>query len=138
MTLWQFDGCNTRTSKTMTINTMLFAVAVAAAVGILALNPSSNVVNAGSTCSAQAQTNEKSGQHTVGPITASSSGGSCSISVSSRAGQGSPHIRGSDAFNDPGFRTGTCTSSSAGPSGITSDFNDGQSSSDRSCSIHSP
>ncbi len=37
--------------------------------------------------------NEKSGQHTVGPITASSNGGSCSISVSSRAGQGLPVLQ---------------------------------------------
>ena len=124
--------------NTMNPKTTLVIVALVATVGILVLNPTSSIAKAGSTCSAQAQTNEKSGQHTVGPITASSSGGSCSISVSSRAGQGSPHIAGSDAFNDPGFRTGTCTSSSAGPSGTTSAFNDGQHSSDRSCSIHSP
>ncbi len=124
--------------KEKILSTKFLAIAITAAVGILVLNPTySNIANA-STCGAQAQTNEKSGQHTVGPITASSSGGSCSISVSSRAGQGAPHIAGSDAFNDPGFRTGTCTSAAAGPSGITSNFNDGESSSDGSCTSNSP
>jgi hypothetical protein len=100
-------------------------------------NATAHFANA-STCSAQLQTNEKSGSHTVGPIIATSVSGSCSISGSARAGQGSPHIRGSDAFNDPGFRTGTCTSSSAGPGGLSSNFDDGQASSTRSCSTHSP
>jgi hypothetical protein len=121
------------------LNTKFLAITITAAIEILMLNPTySHIANAASTCSVQAQSNEKSGQHTAGPVTVSSSGGSCSTSVSIRAGQGSPHFTGSDAFNDPGFRTGTCTSASAGPSGLAHNFNDGQSSSDRSCTSSSP
>jgi hypothetical protein len=111
---------------------------------ILILNTTSNTANAGSTCSASVQTHDKS----VPPIhggsmSFSSSNGSCSSSVSGRSGEDSlggtsHHFSGAFAFNDPGFKTGTCTSSSAGPSGLSSDFNDGQHSNDRSCTTHSP
>jgi hypothetical protein len=96
-----------------------------------------------SNCSAQGQANDKSGLHNVGPVTVSSGTGSCSISFSSRAGEGNvfapkSHIIGQSAFNDPGFKTGTCASTSAGPNGLSRNFDDGQHSSDRSCSTHSP
>ena len=112
-------------------------IAIAEAL-LVPLSP--HAANANSTCSAKGQTNEKSGSHTVGPISVSSGTGSCSISVSSRAGQGSPHIRGTDAFNDPGFKTATCTSVSGSNAGFDSQFNDGQHSADKSCSAssHSP
>ena len=91
-----------------------------------------------STCSASSQTNDKSGHITVSH--SSSSSGSCSTSVVGRAGQGSPHIGGADAFNDPGFKTGTCSSASGSHAGFDFQFNDGQSSADGSCSAssHSP
>ena len=104
---------------------------------ILVVPLSPYTVNASSTCSAQIQTNDKSGSHTVGPISASSGTGSCSISGAGRAGQGSPHINGVDAFNDPGFKTGTCTSVSASHAGFDTQFNDGQHSGDGSCSASS-
>src|SRR5947209_7150140 len=103
---------------------------------LLILNTTSNIANAGSTCSVSIQTHDKSVHG--GTLSTSSNSGSCSVTPSGRSGQGSPHFAGAFAFNDPGFKTGTCTSSSAGPSGLSSDFNDGQHSSDRSCTTHSP
>ncbi|MDQ6862448.1 MAG: hypothetical protein M3044_01355 [Thermoproteota archaeon] len=76
----------------------------------------------------------------MGPISASSGAGSCSISGEGCAGQGSPRINGVDAFNDSGFKTGTCTSVSASHAGFDTQFNYGQHSGDGSCSAssHSP
>lgn len=117
------------------------ATIISIAGALLILNITSTMANAGSTCTVSVQTHDKSVHG--GTLSTSSSGGSCSSSVSSRSGQDSlggtsHHFAGAFAFNDPGFKTGTCTSSSAGPSGLSSDFNDGQHSSDRSCSTHSP
>jgi hypothetical protein len=108
---------------------------------LLILNMTSNMANAGSTCTVSVQTHDKSIHG--GTMSTSSNSGSCSSSVSGRSGEDSlggtsHHFAGAFAFNDPGFKTGTCTSSSAGPLGLSSDFNDGQHSSDRSCSTHSP
>jgi hypothetical protein len=123
------------------MNTM-FTSSIIALAAILLVPFSPHAANA-SSCSAQGQANDKSGLHNVGPVTVSSGTGSCSISFSSRAGEGNvfapkSHIIGQSAFNDPGFKTGTCASTSAGPNGLSRNFDDGQHSSDRSCSTHSP
>jgi hypothetical protein len=120
------------------MNKILMSSMIAlAAILVVPLMP--HAANAGSTCSVSVQTHDKSVPPLHGgTLSTSSNSGSCSTSASSRSGQGSPHFAGAFAFNDPGFKTGTCTSSSAGPSGLSSDFNDGQHSSDRSCSTHSP
>jgi len=118
------------------MNKILLMSGMIALIALLLVPLSPHAANAGSTCSASIQTHDKSVHG--GTLSTSSNSGSCSTSVSGRSGQGSPHFAGAFAFNDPGFKTGTCTSSSAGPSGLSSDFNDGQHSSDRSCSTHSP
>lgn len=104
----------------------------------MVLGPLSPRAANASACSASSQTNDKSGPINVShPV---SSTGSCSTAVIGRAGQGSPHIRGVDAFNDPGFKTGTCSSASGSHAGFDTHFGDGQSSGDGSCSAssHSP
>jgi hypothetical protein len=96
-------------------------------------------VNASSNCNAQGQANDKTGSHSNG-VSASSQNGSCSTSLTSRAGQGSSHFSTAFAFSDPGLSTASCTSTSGSKGGLHFGADDGQSSGDGSCSAssHSP
>ncbi|MDQ6668579.1 MAG: hypothetical protein M3Y53_10200 [Thermoproteota archaeon] len=118
------------------MNKILLMTGITALAAILLVPLLPYAVNASSNCSAQGQDNDKSGSHSNG-ISASSQNGSCSTSLTSRAGQGSSHFSNAFAFSDPGLSTASCTSTSGG-NHFGAD--DGQSSGDGSCSAssHSP
>ena len=122
------------------MNRLFWMIGIAIYVlGILILNPTSDFANAQlPTCTGAAQTNAAvDGQHSTPPGGFSTPGppqqtsGSCSVSISSRAGQltnGPPnHFDVQTAFSGPPSppNTATCTSASAGPSGLTAAFADG-------------
>jgi hypothetical protein len=104
-------------------------------VAILMISPVSNVARGQGTCSVSIQASDNTGQHGASLGVSAQPTGSCSESASARAGQttnrspGACHFAGTDAFSRPPpqspANTATCTSSSAGPSGLSSSFRDG-------------
>lgn len=97
----------------------------------LLLNPTSNLVKA-SSCSGQFSLHGSPGA----TISAFSPSGSCALAGSRTQNHGIV----ASSFSDPGLNTATCSSSSSSSSGSSFGFDDGETSSDRSCSAssHSP
>jgi hypothetical protein len=121
------------------MNKILLMSGIIALTAILLVSLLPHAVNASSNCSAQGQANDETGSHGNGG-SVSSQNGSCSKSLTSRAGQGSSHFSTAFAFSDPGLSTAACTSTSGSKGGLTFGADDGQHSGDGSCSAssHSP
>ncbi len=124
-------------SETYEQYTAIGGIVALAAILLVPLSP--YVAKASSNCSLQDQANDKTGFHPLARGV-SSQNGSCSTSLTSRAGQGSSHFSRAFAFSDPGLSTASCTSTSGSKGGLHFGADDGQSSGDGICSAssHSP